>query len=109
MQNTKNPFFIISEYLLISILNFEQIYMQLYTQSFRFWKQTENKSCFNIVFPSMIHFYHAAWVFRKITSQIFNQSTEAVEYTNCISVERGEISPTSVLDMTLNNLMVRLQ
>ena len=35
------------------------------------------------------------------------QSTEAVEYTSYISAE-GKTPPTSVQDMTLNNLMVRL-
>ena len=57
------------------------------------------------------------------------QSAEAVEYTNCISAEdsdfpnecpvaqntpiaylqRSKTPPMSVLDITLNNLMVRLQ
>ena len=36
------------------------------------------------------------------------QSAGAVEYTDCISSE-GKKSITSVLDMTLNNLMVRFQ
>ena len=34
-------------------------------------------------------------------------SAGAVEYTNCISAESKTLSATSVLDMTLNNLMVR--
>ena len=41
----------------------------------------------------------------------FAQSTDAVEYTDCTSAE-GKTSPPlpmSVLDMTLNNLMVRFQ
>ena len=33
----------------------------------------------------------------------------AVEYTDCINAVALEQPPTSVLDMTLNNLMVRLQ
>ena len=36
------------------------------------------------------------------------QSGGAVEYTDCISAG-GNIPPASVLDMTQNNLMVRLQ
>ena len=36
------------------------------------------------------------------------QLAEAVEYTNCFSAG-GEDLPTSVLDMTLNNLIVRFQ
>ena len=35
-------------------------------------------------------------------------SARAVEYTECISRQRGKAPPTSVLYMTLNNLMVRL-
>ena len=30
-----------------------------------------------------------------------------VEYSNCISAERYPLPPTGVLDMTLNNLMVK--
>ena len=37
------------------------------------------------------------------------QSAGAVEYTNCTSARGKTPSPTSVLDMTLNNLMVRFQ
>ena len=36
------------------------------------------------------------------------QLAGTVEYTDCISAE-GKTSPPSVLDMTLNNLMMRLQ
>ena len=36
------------------------------------------------------------------------QSAGAVEYTDCISA-KGKTLPMSVLDMTLNNVMVRLQ
>ena len=36
------------------------------------------------------------------------QSAGAVEYTDA-SLQRGKNPPTSVLDMTLNNLMVRFQ
>ena len=36
------------------------------------------------------------------------KSPGRVEYTDCFSTE-GKTPPTSVLDMTLNNLMVRLQ
>ena len=40
----------------------------------------------------------------------FAQSTGAVEYTDCTSAEGVRPPPpTSVLDMTLNNLMVRFQ
>ena len=38
---------------------------------------------------------------------VFAQSVGAVEYTNCFSTEAHP--PMSVQDMTLNNLMVRLQ
>ena len=38
----------------------------------------------------------------------FAQSAGAVEYTDCTSAE-GKTPPLSVLDMTQNNLMVRLQ
>ena len=34
------------------------------------------------------------------------QSAGAAEYTDCFFA-RGKIPPTSVLDMTLNNLMVK--
>ena len=37
------------------------------------------------------------------------QSAGAVEYTDCISTEKEMHHPTSLLRMTLNNLMVRLQ
>ena len=37
------------------------------------------------------------------------QSAGAVEYTDCFSAEGYDPPPTSVLDMTLNNLMVRFQ
>ena len=36
-------------------------------------------------------------------------SAEAAEYTDCISAERWNSPPTSVLDMTLNNLIVSFQ
>ena len=39
---------------------------------------------------------------------IFAQSAEDVEYTDCISAERYD-SPNECPDITLNNLMVRLQ
>ena len=35
-------------------------------------------------------------------------SAGVIEYTDCVSAERYDL-PTRVLDMTLNNLMVRLQ
>ena len=38
-----------------------------------------------------------------------SQAIGAVEYASCISTEGQDSSPLSVLDMTLNNLMVRLQ
>ena len=38
---------------------------------------------------------------------IIAQSAGAVEYTDCFSAEG--YPPTSVLDMTLNNLMVKFQ
>ena len=37
------------------------------------------------------------------------QSTGAVEYTDCFSAEGIDPPTTSVLDMTLNNLMVKFQ
>ena len=39
------------------------------------------------------------------------QSAGGVKYTDCVSTEGLELhpTPTQVLDMTLNNLMVRLQ
>ena len=37
------------------------------------------------------------------------QSPGAVEYTDCSSAEEYDPSSTTVLDMTLNNLMVRFQ
>ena len=46
-----------------------------------------------------------------IYTQLFaSQSARAEEYTECISTERQDPPPlpTSVLDMTLNNLMVKL-
>ena len=39
----------------------------------------------------------------------FAQSAGSVEYTDCISTERWNPPPTSILDTTLNNLMVRFQ
>ena len=38
-----------------------------------------------------------------------SQSAGAIEYTNCIYTEAYDPSPTNVLDMTVNNLMVRFQ
>ena len=37
------------------------------------------------------------------------QSAGAIEYTDDISAEEQQSAPTSVLDMTLNHLIVRLQ
>ena len=37
------------------------------------------------------------------------QSAGVVEYTNCTSAEGVTLPTTSVLDVTLNNLMVRIQ
>ena len=37
------------------------------------------------------------------------QSAGAVEYTDCISAEVSPSPQTSILDMTLNNPMARLQ
>ena len=36
-------------------------------------------------------------------------SAGAVEYSDCITAEGVRLPPMSVLDMTLNSLMVRLQ
>ena len=45
---------------------------------------------------------------RYYTKDTLAQTTGAVEYTDYISVERYKPRPTSVLDVTLNNLMARL-
>ena len=45
---------------------------------------------------------------KKDNKQGSAQSVGAIEYTDCISVEEQD-STASVLDMTLNNLMMRLQ
>ena len=45
----------------------------------------------------------------NISSSCFAQLAGAVEYTDCITAEGYGRPPTSVLDMTLNNLMVRFQ
>ena len=37
------------------------------------------------------------------------QSAGAVEHANCITCRGVRLSPTSVLDMTLNHLMVKFQ
>ncbi len=42
------------------------------------------------------------------TQKRFAQSAGAVEYTDCFSA-RGNTPTTSVVDMTLNNLMTRFQ
>ena len=47
--------------------------------------------------------------FKMIKINLIAQLAGAVEYTVCISTERYDALPNSVLDMTLNNLMVRLQ
>ena len=44
-----------------------------------------------------------------IHSVLLAQSAGALEYTDCFSAERLDPHPMSVLDMTLNNLIVRLQ
>ena len=46
--------------------------------------------------------------FKKLKPIIFFKSAVAVEYTDCFSA-KGMTPPMSVLDMTLNNLMVRFQ
>ena len=48
---------------------------------------------------------------RKENLQRYNlgQSAGVVEYTDCIPAELYDFLPASVLDMTLNNQMVRLQ
>ena len=43
-----------------------------------------------------------------INTRLLAQSAGAVEYTDCMSAESKAL-PTSVPDMQLNNLMVRLQ
>ena len=45
----------------------------------------------------------------KFNKIYFALSAGAVEYTDCFSAERLDLSPTSVLDITLNNLIVRFQ
>ena len=45
---------------------------------------------------------------RGVPSRKLTQSAEAVEYTDCISAKVSD-SPNKRPDMTLNNLMVRLQ
>ena len=47
-------------------------------------------------------------VLLRSSKAVVAQSAGAVEYTDCISVE-GYEPLTSVLDMTLNSLMVRFQ
>ena len=43
----------------------------------------------------------------KSTATPVAQSVEAGEYTDCISAEGFNPLPTNVLDIALNNLMVR--
>ena len=50
-----------------------------------------------------------SWLKSRFTLAGEAQSTEAVEYTDCISTEQYSPPPASVLDTTLNNVMVRLQ
>ena len=52
---------------------------------------------FVLVFLCLHFFLHSA------------QLAGAVQCADCISAEEWEPCPTSVLDMTLNNMMVRLQ
>ena len=57
--------------------------------------------------------FNQTYITEKLLAKHINthplvQSAGAVEYTDWFSVERQD-SPTSVLDMTLNNLMVRFQ
>ena len=46
---------------------------------------------------------------KNLNDKSLAQLAGAVEYTNCTSSEGYDPPPTSVLDMTLNNLMVRFQ
>ena len=48
------------------------------------------------------------FLFVSLLDYLVEKSAGAVEYTDCIYSE-GKSLPTSVLDMTLNNLMRRLQ
>ena len=45
------------------------------------------------------------YIYTQTHTHIFGQSSGAVEYTDCTSAD----PPASVLDMTLNNLMVKFQ
>ena len=57
-------------------------------------------------------FFHHCYPILIISKQILAQSAGASEYTDCIFAEWQDPTPsqaTSVLDLTLNNLMVRLQ
>ena len=46
---------------------------------------------------------------RTYTNSYTVLSTSAIEYNECISVERSEPTPTKVLGVTLNHQTVRLQ
>ena len=47
-------------------------------------------------------------LYRKNYLPAHKPSNGVIEYTDCISAEEQD-SPTGVLDMTINNLMLRLQ
>ena len=60
------------------------------------------------IFPTILYSFMDVPVHTHIHIIYIAQSAGVVEYTDCFSAE-GKPPPTSVLDMTLNNLMVRFQ
>ena len=65
----------------------------------------------SILLTNVVHVIMICLVeyFRLYLPNFISPVGGAVEYTECISAEEYDPSPMSVLDMTLNNLMVRLQ
>ena len=59
--------------------------------------------------PITIDFFEKAATTNSISNGKLALSAWAVEYTDSISAEGEDHPPTSVLKMTLNNLMVRFQ
>ena len=60
---------------------------------------------FDIIFPLSLHSLLYILFFLYHIAQLAG----AVEYTDCTSAEGQDPPPMSVLDMTLNSLMVRSQ
>ena len=62
----------------------------------------------NFMFSKKKRFYVWPWILFNLNTEQTVQSAGTVEYIDGISAE-GKTSPTNVLDLTLNNLIVRLQ